>query len=158
MTHRTLRSLTTGVALLAFASLAHAQGEDTEPASDKPAPEAADSSKPAEPAADASAKASTDVKLSSAPVEVAPVTPPPSEGLNVKINDWSLGLYGFAALNVMHDSTQSYGPAAGNARLERVGTFKGNNNQLQFTALLTLRPKNRCSHHRVGQSIGRHGS
>jgi hypothetical protein len=34
----------------------------------------------------------------------------------------------------MHDSTQSYPVAAGNAVLQRVGTFRGNNNQLQFTA------------------------
>ena len=34
----------------------------------------------------------------------------------------------------MHDSTQSFGAAAGNTILQRVGTFRGNNNQLQFTA------------------------
>jgi hypothetical protein len=136
MTHRTLRSLTAGVVLL-VAPAAYAQGEDAaeSPTTDKPATadvKASDGTTPSETTSkDVGGTKAADAAPST--VVTAP-TPAPTEGLNVKINDWSLGLYGFAALNVMHDSTQSFGPAAGNARLERVGTFKGNNNQLQFTA------------------------
>ncbi len=41
---------------------------------------------------------------------------------------------GFAALNVMKDSTQSFGPNAGNTLVQRAGTYQGNHDQLQFTA------------------------
>jgi len=140
MTHRTLRSLTTG-ALMLVAQLAHAQDEDMagSPTTDKPAAADATGSssaaKPASASTDAPAAHAEEAKAEPADAKPAPATAaPPTEGLNVKINDWSLGLYGFAALNVMHDSTQSFGPAAGNTILQRVGTFKGNNNQLQFTA------------------------
>lgn len=57
-----------------------------------------------------------------------------SEGITTKVGGWSLGLYGYAALNVMYDSTQSFTTSATNTILQPVGTFRGNNSQLQFTA------------------------
>jgi hypothetical protein len=137
MTHRTLCSLTAGAALL-VAQAAHAQEEETTasdsttaepsgaPAAAKPAlPPAAPQVDPAASSEKPAAEATDDekIKLSNAP-----------EGLTTEINHWSITLYGFAALNVMHDSTQSFGTAAGNTLLQRVGTFRGNNDQLQFTA------------------------
>jgi hypothetical protein len=55
------------------------------------------------------------------------------EGLTAKVGNWSVTLYGFAALNVMHDSTQSFGPSVGNAIVQKRGMFRGNNDQLQYT-------------------------
>jgi hypothetical protein len=134
MTHRTLSGLTAAVALL-VAPLAHAQGEEPAETPQSPASESSAEDKAAPvsteaPAPDSKAK----------PAEPATAEPEPKpaasspEGLSVTIHDWTLGIYGFAALNVMHDSTQSFATAAGNVILQRVGTFKGNNNQLQFTA------------------------
>ena len=129
MTHRTLSGLTAAVALL-VAPVAYAQDDepaetpeatgtdrntqDLPPAPTKPA----DTKPPAEPTPHAEPK----------PTEAK------SEGLSVTIHDWTVGIYGFAALNVMHDSTQSFTTAAGNAQVQRVGTFRGNNDQLQLTA------------------------
>ncbi|HVY27550.1 MAG TPA: hypothetical protein VHB79_13420 [Polyangiaceae bacterium] len=134
MTHRTLRSLTAGVALL-VAPVAHAQGDEA-PA-EKPEGQPASTE-------EASAKvepAKSEVKLStnaasaeSTAVPAASAPTPASEGLSFETHGWSFGVYGYAALNVMHDSTQSFGPAAGNTVLQRVGTFRGNNDQLQLTA------------------------
>lgn len=133
MTHRTLSGLTAAVALL-VAPLAHAQGEE---AAEKPEAPATETGTEAKPAATAtpSVEAQADAKLK---VEAPPVEEKPAskelEGLTVNIHDWTVGIYGFAALNVMHDSTQSYTTAAGNVGLQRIGTFRGNNNQIQFTA------------------------
>jgi hypothetical protein len=123
------------------APLAHAQGDDAaaDKAADKPADQTgaageAGAETRAEPAK-AEAKLSTNVSLAAPSQEPASdKAAPPGEALTFKTNGWSFGVYGFAALNVMHDSTQSFGPAAGNTVLSRVGTFKGNNDQLQITA------------------------
>lgn len=133
MMHRTLRSFTTLAALLAAANVAHAQTDEeaTEDTAAKP-------QAPAAPVAKTDAAATTTVKTSADLSAPASTTEKPEkkelEGLTVSIHDWTLGIYGFAALNVMHDSTQSFGAASGNTILQRVGTFRGNNNQLQFTA------------------------
>jgi hypothetical protein len=141
MTHRTLRSLTAGAVLL-VAPFAYAQDDDT------------DTELPAAPAAPATSGGTTekatgtatatppvvkadvalDTKADQAPPADAKAAADKAEGLTVHVKGWSLGVYGFAALNVMHDSTQSFSTAAGNTILQRVGTFRGNNNQLQFTA------------------------
>jgi hypothetical protein len=79
------------------------------------------------------------------PVAPVPAVEPPTngkakraaddspEGVSTKLGNWSLTLYGYAALNVMHDSTQSFSSSIGNGILQPVGTFRGNNNQLIFT-------------------------
>jgi hypothetical protein len=53
-------------------------------------------------------------------------------GITARLGTWALTIYGYAALNAMHDSTQSYGASAGNAVLARRGTYAGNFDQLQL--------------------------
>jgi hypothetical protein len=80
-----------------------------------------------------------------APVVVTPVERPRSglarsgnadspEGLTWKASGWSITMYGYAALNVIQDSTQSFGTSSGNAIVQRRGTIKGNEAQAQATA------------------------
>lgn len=134
MIHRTLCSLAPFAVSLA-AQLAHAQTDEEVTDAPPPAPAA---SNEAEPTGETKAKATTAAELAARaepkpdPTEAAAAEP--LEGLTVGIKGWTVGVYGFAALNVMHDSTQSFGTAAGNTILQRVGTFRGNNDQLQFTA------------------------
>jgi len=132
MTHRTLSGLTAAVALL-VAPLAHAQGEEPAETPKAPASESSADAKAAEVSAEVTPTESKPKAVEAPAAEPKPAASSP-EGLSVSVHDWTLGLYGFAALNVMHDSTQSFGSAAGNVILQRVGTFRGNNNQLQFTA------------------------
>ena len=130
MTHRTLSGLTAAVALL-VAPLAHAQGED--PAEKAEAPTSEGTTEPTPAAAAPTVEAKAEVKTEAPQVAEKPASKE-LEGLTVSVRDWTFGVYGFAALNVMHDSTQSFGTAAGNVGLQRIGTFRGNNNQIQFTA------------------------
>lgn len=138
MMKRTFTSLTTGALLLvAQAALAQPEAgtEEAAPEGDVAAeakPEAGEATTPAAEKATATA----DLKVGVTPEqEQAPApTAAADEGLTAHINGWSVNLYGYAALNVMHDSTQSFPAAAGNVILQRVGTFRGNHNQLQFTA------------------------
>ncbi len=46
---------------------------------------------------------------------------------------WEFSLYGFAELNAMRDSTQSYGAAANNAMLARPATYAATFGRTQFT-------------------------
>jgi hypothetical protein len=128
-------TLTTGAALLLTqVALAQPEGGE-EPADAEPA--AADDSPAAteEPAEEKPAAPAEERKAETPEVgPKADPAKPDSEGLTVQVNGWSVTLYGYAALNMMHDSTQSFGPAAGNTMLQRVGTFRGNHDQVQFTA------------------------
>jgi hypothetical protein len=56
------------------------------------------------------------------------------EGVTWKASGWDVTLYGYAALNIMQDSTQSFGIASGNTIIQRRGTPRGNNLQAQATA------------------------
>jgi hypothetical protein len=56
------------------------------------------------------------------------------EGITWKASGWSVTMYGYAALDVMQDSTQSFGISSGNAIVARRGTIKGNEAQAQATA------------------------
>ncbi len=49
-------------------------------------------------------------------------------------NGFRLGICGYAALNVMHDSTQSYRLGVHNNVLFRGGTYEGDHDQLQFSS------------------------
>jgi hypothetical protein len=81
------------------------------------------------------------VVRASAPQAIAPPAPPPKpsgnadspEGVTWNASGWAVSLYGYAALNVMHDSTQSFGTASGNTILQRRGTVRGNSPQVQAT-------------------------
>ena len=56
------------------------------------------------------------------------------EGVTWKASGWNVTMYGYAALNVMQDSTQSFGTALGNTIIQRRGTIRGNQLQAQATA------------------------
>ena len=80
------------------------------------------------------------------PEPVAPVLPPSfvprrssgnadsPEGVTWKASGWDVTLYGYAGLNIMQDSTQSFGTASGNTIIQHLGTPRGNNLQAQATA------------------------
>jgi hypothetical protein len=55
-------------------------------------------------------------------------------GVTWKASGWDVTMYGYAALNVMQDSTQSFGTALGNTIIQRRGTIRGNSLQAQATA------------------------
>jgi hypothetical protein len=117
-----LKWLTTGALLLA------ARGAF---AADPPSADAP----PATPTPTAAPDASTPAAAPAAPTTLAaPAETAPAEDLTTKLGGWSVTLYGQVAVNVMHDSTQSFGVSSGNTMLQRRGTFRGNNDQLQLTS------------------------
>src|SRR4051812_22690634 len=105
--------------LLVSAGVAHAQDPGAA-AAPEPAPA------PTPPAA-------APVSTTPPPPAPAPETAP-SEDLTTKLGGWTVTVYGQVGVNVMHDSTQSFGIASGNAMLQRRGTFRGNNDQVQLTS------------------------
>jgi hypothetical protein len=141
-------------ALLAVgpAATAHAQtaGSATEPSGPVPGPSAPPPPASAAPPATSpeAAPAPHLVAPASAPapgVGTAPlasrrrvtVVPPPDPITAAALagpSRWELGFYGFAELNAMRDSTQSYGPAANNVMLARPGTYAAAFGRTQFTA------------------------
>lgn len=56
-----------------------------------------------------------------------------SEGITSQVGDWKITLYGFAALNAMYDSTQSFGSGIHNNLMARPGTFAGDHDQFQMS-------------------------
>lgn len=82
------------------------------------------------------------VATPTAPAVATPTAPPPRssgnadspEGVTWDASGWAVSIYGYAALNVMHDSTQSFGTASSNTILQRRGTVRGNSPQAQATA------------------------
>jgi hypothetical protein len=136
--------LFTSVLALTVSPSAHAQPDADEEGETVAAPTVA--TKPA-PAAEAGAKlgsqpegapaATAPTASGTTPEDDAPGGAPPSpdtgcgpgggEGFGVSV-------CGFAALNVLKDSTQSFPSNAGNNVVWRQGTYRGNHDQLQFTA------------------------
>jgi hypothetical protein len=83
------------------------------------------------------------VVVDEAPPAVAPAPPvvrkstgnaDSPEGVTWKASGWDVTLYGYAGLNVMQDSTQSFGTASGNTILQHRGTVRGDSIQAQATA------------------------
>ncbi len=60
--------------------------------------------------------------------------PPPNRPLSVEVNGWKASVYGFAELDFMQDSTQSYVEGSLNNTLARPNTVAGDNPRSQFTA------------------------
>jgi hypothetical protein len=126
------------------AAAAPASSEATPAASAAPAVE----SKTAAPAEEpAHAEARTPLKMEApAPAASAGATPPPAaphkasgnadspEGVTWRASGWDVTLYGYVGLDIMQDSTQSFGTASSNAIIQRRGTPRGNNLQAQATA------------------------
>lgn len=71
-----------------------------------------------------------------APVEVKPVAaePTPAPERRGHKPGWQLDVYGTAALNVIHDSTQGVGEGLNNNILPRPGSYRTEHDQLQFSA------------------------
>jgi hypothetical protein len=74
---------------------------------------------------------------------LAPVVPPlrkasgnadSPEGVTWKASGWDVTLYGYVGVNIIQDSTQSFGTASSNTIIQRRGTPRGNNGQAQATA------------------------
>jgi hypothetical protein len=60
--------------------------------------------------------------------------PPPNRPLSVEVNGWKASVYGFAELDFMQDSTESYVEGSLNNTLARPNTLAGDNPRSQFTA------------------------
>lgn len=153
---RTTLALSIALGLISVTPLARAQGEKSsqksaaKPTDAKPADEAAaaptaapaDDTDEASPAAKPAAPTPTEPKKE--PVVALP--PPAAEAPRARIesgcaratvqdpNGWRFAICGYAALNAMHDSTQSFGAGVNNAVLARRGTYAGDHDQMQFTA------------------------
>jgi hypothetical protein len=56
------------------------------------------------------------------------------EGVTWRASGWDVTLYGYAGLNIMQDSTQSFSTASSNTIIQHLGTPRGNNLQAQATA------------------------
>jgi hypothetical protein len=125
-------------------ALAQSSGADaTPPAGAPPAaePKAAEAEVPAPAPA-----APPPLKVEPVVEPPAAATPPPialrkssgnadsPEGVTWKASGWDVTFYGYAALNLMQDSTQSFGTASGNTIIQRRGTPRGNDLQAQATA------------------------
>jgi hypothetical protein len=114
--------------------------------SEKAKPETSKSEAPAEEPEHAQPRPA--IKLEAEPpVPPVPTAPPATtqlrkasgnadspEGVTWRASGWDVTLYGYVALNIMQDSTQSFGTASGNQIIQRRGTPRGNNGQAQGTA------------------------
>ncbi|HWZ92288.1 MAG TPA: hypothetical protein VNW92_25665 [Polyangiaceae bacterium] len=148
---RTLPRVAPILALSLITLHAAAQGGDADRSTDKPAAPDKSAATPADADdaehADASAR---DAKPKPHELKAEPVVelPPPSSvaAPRTRIESgcprtnfedktgWRLSLCGYAALNAMHDSTQSFGAGVNNAVVARRGTYAGDHDQMQFTA------------------------
>jgi hypothetical protein len=64
-----------------------------------------------------------------------PLPPPkPNRPLSAEVNGWKASVYGFAELDFMQDSTQSFVEGSLNNTLQRPNTLAGDNPRSQFTA------------------------
>ncbi|MEO5768203.1 MAG: hypothetical protein ABIS92_07610 [Polyangia bacterium] len=59
--------------------------------------------------------------------------PPASAAVTKDATGWEKSFYGFIELNGMHDTTQSFGPAANNTKLARPGTYAATHARSQMT-------------------------
>ncbi len=118
------------VASVAFAaSVARAQTEPAPPPSAPPSPPAA-----APPAAPPTEGVPTSPLPPPAPA--APASPEPATAARAPeaaTSDWRATFYGFAEIDGMYDTTQSYGAASNNNMLARPGTYEGSHPRSQLT-------------------------
>ena len=121
------------LSLHAFAQKAPAADED---ADDDSSPAAAATAKPV--AATATVTAAPPAAAVTPAAEPSAPTPPPSRSeckhLGADAGGWKIGVCGYVALNVMHDSTQGLGAGLNNSIIARPGTYAGDHDQAQFTA------------------------
>jgi len=78
--------------------------------------------------------ASADDKGAGADDDKTPPVQAPSRPLTVEVNGWKASVYGFAELDFMRDTTESYIEGSLNNTLARPNTLAGDNPRAQFTA------------------------
>ena len=144
----TLRATALTLLFAALPSAAFAQ--DAQPA-DAPADDTgAAAAGTAEPQAQGEAKAEVSTGTVSGPKVAEQPAPEPAPDVDKKKaahgesgcgksslgdnNGYHLAVCGYVALNVMHDSTQSFRQSIANNMIARRGTYAGDHRQLQFTA------------------------
>jgi hypothetical protein len=135
------------------APAATAQAESSAPAGAPPAAQengekAERSWKEAQQSDEEPAKPAKPLKMEAAPPPPEEVPPAPApaplrkasgnadspEGVTWRASGWDVTLYGYVGLNIMQDSTQSFGTASSNTIIQHLGTPRGNNLQAQATA------------------------
>jgi hypothetical protein len=67
-------------------------------------------------------------------VEAPPALPQVEHPLTTTLNGWTATLYGFAELDIMGDTTQSFVEGSLNNTVQRPNTLAGDNPRLQYTA------------------------
>ncbi|MDB4981189.1 MAG: hypothetical protein JWM82_1941 [Myxococcales bacterium] len=110
-----------------------ARASDAEPAKSEPVPSPAAVAAP-EPAPTPKEDAPPEAKAPTPAVQKSSGNADSPDGLTWKASGWDITIYGYAGLNVMQDSTQSFGTTTGNTIIQRRGTIRGNRLQAQATA------------------------
>jgi hypothetical protein len=148
---RSMQRIASALALWFVALRAGAQTGADDQTADEPAGAEKSADKPAIDADDAGAagtRASPSQPKATPPVEPAVELPAPApvDAPRTRIESgcsranfedksgWRLSLCGYVALNLMHDSTQSFGNGVNNAVVARHGSYAGDHDQMQFTA------------------------
>jgi hypothetical protein len=117
-------------------AVAQTPAKGDESADDEEEEEAKPAAKP-EPAPKASVAPSTPAPAKpEEPVETAapPAAAPADPPLTITGGGWKASLYGFAELDILGDSTQSFGEGSTNATLARPNTVAGDNPRVQLSA------------------------
>jgi len=119
--------LSVAIAIALLAGAARAQTEPATPAAPAAAPPAV--AAPAAPAAEGVPSSPLPPPVAAAPASgaAAPVAP------DADASGWQAKLYGFAEIDGMYDTTQSYGPASNNVLLARPGSYEGSHPRSQLT-------------------------
>jgi len=63
----------------------------------------------------------------------APPAPPPTSALMNVVSKFTVQLYGFVELDMIHDSTQSFNEVAGDALIARPGTYGAEHSRMMFS-------------------------
>jgi hypothetical protein len=141
MKYRTLGAVAISIALLSARARAQEQDDaDEDPGASQPARRGQPSKPNAEPSAD-SAKVDADVKAKAAEadedVTASRIEPgsarerPPVYG---KRSDWFIAPYGYARLDAIEDSTESFEDGIQPNLIQRAGTYRGDHRRTIFTA------------------------
>ena len=139
MNHRTLAAFGLSIGLMSSPARARDDAEQNKPAATREAG-AADEGKTASETSEAtevdpSAKAADaheDVRPATAPLELGPR--PERAPIYGKRGDWFMAPYGYARLDAIEDSTQSFADGIQPNLIARVGTSKGDHPRSTFTA------------------------
>jgi hypothetical protein len=128
--------LRTTTAFAAPAAAAPAAADDSEDEDDAKPADKSTADKATDKVADEKAKPVEGKPVEAPPpAEVAPATPPnPESPLTFRSDGWSASIYGFAELDIMGDSSQSFIEGSLSNTLARPNTVAGDNPRVQMTA------------------------